>query len=250
MIGFQPICSGVAQHTLVADIGPGLVEPFVQAGPLAQEGFVGYFDGGTAGEGIKFGDETTLYRTGAHELKTDGSFESGSFTTTEFKVESDGDTFWLGDETGIPYGSMYQTGGGTFTTTLTDQSTWYELDAAVTNINAGELNLVTFPDDHYLRVSKAGRFTIQYTASVEINSVAGGAQHVELGIMVNGTEQGPGRSHWSFEATSTENDYGGIAILDLAINDEISIGAINDTSAAKILTVDHLNIVVTMVGGT
>jgi len=209
--------------------------------------------GGTAVEGIQFGSpDTNLYRSAASTLKTDDNFIALSLSTGEFEVEDDGDTFWVGDGTGVPYGAMYQTGGSTFTTTLTDQSTWYELDAATTNMNADELNMVTFPDDHYMEVAKAGRYTILYTASIEINSVAGGAQHIELGIMINGTEvvPGPGVSHWSFAAISTESAYSGIALLDLNADDEISIGAVNDSSAGKILTVDHLNVITTMEGGT
>lgn len=161
-----------------------------------------------------------------------------------------GDLFFTGTGTGLPYGNCYQTGGSTFTTTLTDQNTWYELNAATTNINAGELNAVTFPDDHYLLVEKAGRYSIDYSVEAEINSVAGGSQHIEADIMINGNIVAPGRTHHTFVASSTDHEFTGFAILDLAANDQISIGMQNTSSTGKVMTIDHFNLRVLHIGGT
>jgi hypothetical protein len=166
-----------------------------------------------------------------------------------FYTNAGGDSFWLGNGTGLPYGAMYQTDGSTFNVTMTTQNTWVELNAATTNINAGELNLCTFPDDHYVLAQKAGKYLINYHFTADIDSVAGGAQHIQAGIMLNGVIQLPGRTHWTFTATATESVFCGSAILTLRANEQASIGVVNTTSSSKILAVDHLNLNMTHIGG-
>ena len=160
------------------------------------------------------------------------------------------DLSFSGSGSGLPYGECHQTDRSTFNVTMTTQNVYVEVDAATTNINATELNLVTFPDDHYLLVEKAGKYFVAYQFLAEINSVAGGTQHVESAIMVNGTEvANKAIGHNEFSALGVEQNFQGHTILDLAANEQVSLGVVNTTSGAKILSIDHLNITLTQVGG-
>lgn len=169
-------------------------------------------------------------------------------------IQLGGDTYWVGAGTGLPFGEAHQTDGLTFVVTMTTANTYDEVDAdggGATNINATELNLVTFPDDHYLLVEKAGKYFVTYSFTGTINSVAGGIQHVESAFMVNGTQIADRAiGHNEFSATGRERNFQGHTILDLNVNDQVSLGIVNTTSSGKILTIDHLNITVTQTGGT
>ena len=160
-----------------------------------------------------------------------------------------GDTFWEGDGTGLFYGNMDQD-GGTFDVTLTDANTLYELDAATTNISPGPLNDISFPGDHFLKINTAGVYMIVWSLVTQINSVAGGDQHLEFEILINGSATNKGESHITLKNVVRELPCGSVTLLDLAVNDEISIGVTNTSSAGKIVTIDHLEMTVDMKGGT
>ncbi len=63
---------------------------------------------------------------------------------------SGGDTYWTGDGSGLPYGEM---GGDNIAhvVDIVSADTYVEIDG---DLVGGELNLVTFPDDHYCRFQK------------------------------------------------------------------------------------------------
>jgi hypothetical protein len=133
---------------------------------------------------------------------------------------------------------------------MTTTSTPVEVDAATTNIAATELNLVTFPGDHYLQVDKAGKYLCSYSFTGEIDSVAGGAQHVESGFMIDGVAvANRAIGHATFTALAQEDRLNGTTILTLTANQQVSLYIENTTSDGKVLTIDHLNIVVTQIGG-
>ena len=169
--------------------------------------------------------------------------------TLDLVVESDGDTYWTGDSSGLFYGNMDQS-SGTFDVTLADQNTWYELDAATTNIVAGPLNDVSFDGDHYLEINTAGVYKIDYSLIPMIDSVAQGDQHIEFQIFKNGSVTGKGETHVTFKNILRELPVASNTILDLAVDDEISVGARNTSSAGKVVTIDHLEMSLFMLGGT
>ena len=82
-----------------------------------------------------------------------------------------------------------------------------------------------------------------------IDSVSGGDQHVEFQIFKNGSVTGKGETHVTFKNILREIPVASNTILDLAVNDEISIGARNVSSSGKIITIDHLEMSIFMVGG-
>ncbi len=163
--------------------------------------------------------------------------------------EIGGDLYFVNDGSGLFYGNMDQD-AGTFDVNLTTQNVWVELDAATTNISAGPLNNIIFPDDHFLKINTAGVYVIAYSLIPMVDSVAGGDQHVEFQIFKNSSTTGKGETHVTFKNVLRELPVGSGTMLDLAVNDEISIGGRNTSSAGKVITIDHLEMSMNMVGGT
>ncbi len=195
------------------------------------------------------GDSTEVFNVSSGTVKdlTASTITVGS-PTTYLKVNSGADTYWVGDGTGLLYGNMDQA-VGTFDVTLTTVNDWEELDAETTNIAAGPLNDVSFPGDHFLKINTVGAYKIDYSLIPMIDSVSGGDQHVEFQIFKNGSVTGKGETHVTFKNILREIPVASNTILDLAVNDEISIGARNVSSSGKIITIDHLEMSIFMVGG-
>ena len=139
---------------------------------------------------------------------------------------------------------------GAFNVTLTTVNVWVEVDAATTNIVAGPLNDITFDGDHFLKVNTDGIYTIVYSLIPAIDSVAGGDQHVEFQVFKNSAVTGKGETHVTFKNILRELPVASDTLLDLAIGDEISIGARNTSSSGKVISVDHLEMTMVMVGGS
>ena len=166
-------------------------------------------------------------------------------TTNAMKVSNTGDVTFIGTS-GLVYGHMYT--NGTIAITLTDQSTWYELDGA-TAWTTGLLNGVTFTDPA-LTVTEPGMYEVIYTLSTDFSASPGATQQVEYGIMVGGSIQNEGRAHRTLANSTDTGHCSGVAILDLADNAVISLGAQNESAAGKTLHVEHGNMTVKLIGGT
>ncbi len=264
---FVELANNVALSVTSADVGSVVPVVKITAGDIVQLG-------------ANFREAGPPVRTYPVELyygylndTTDGSFKiirkDVSSDIVVFKIDHLGNTF-LGDggdtnfaqisatgdlifvgTAGLPFGECHQTDGATFDVTMTTVNVWAEVDAATTNISATDLNLVTFPDDHYLLCTIAGKYLVTYSFTAEIDSVAGGEQHVESGIMVNGSIQTDrGIGHEQYAAINKQRNLQGHAIIDVPTNGQISLALKNTTSSEKVLTIDHLNITVTQFGGT
>ncbi len=154
----------------------------------------------------------------------------------------DNDTFFTGDGSGLPYGSMSQENVPTSVTINTAGT--FEI---VTGMTGGETNLATFQNSQELKVLKAGRYFISW--AVSFNMASGSGQEVEGAIGKGGTEQSPGSSH---RTIGTGNDTGsmcGQAILDLAADDLITVMVTNESSTVSVV-VEHASLSLVQVGGT
>ncbi len=152
------------------------------------------------------------------------------------------DSYWTGDGSGIPYGHMYA--NGTIAVTITD-TTPVEVGDTFTT---GEVNLITFGANHYLTVTKAGRYKIDWSMSIAQNA-PGALIQCEQGIMIGNVAQVEGRAHRTIANSTDIGASAGTAILDLAASAQISLYVTNLTNATNI-DVEHANVTVTMVGGT
>lgn len=197
-------------------------------------------------DGTTTGDFRAESDTEANMLFLDASADllylGGS--TVGVKVAKGGDTTFLGDGSGLPYGSCYGNEIG-WTQANAAQDTWYEVSDA--DMADGELNLVTHDGSGKLTVSVAGRYLINYTCSAEV-SLPG--KHVQSGISVSGTESAAGISHYNAATANEQFNVSGTAILDLAANATIEISLRTTDTGTPDISVDHLNITVVMVGGS
>ncbi len=171
-----------------------------------------------------------------------GETKMGTVDTTHLEVDSTGDTFWLGDGSGLPHGSMFT--NDTITVSITDTTPVEVGDTWTT----GQVNLVTFGASHFLTVLKAGRYQIMWDMSFTQNTPSAKIE-VEGGIMIDGAYQTPGRAHRTLSNSTDVGNFCGLAILDLVANKQISLGLVNETNATDI-DVEHANVTVMMVGGT
>lgn len=182
------------------------------------------------------------------DTQPDGTDFDVTIKTGAGQVQIGGDTFWTGDG-GIIFGSMYIPGVDIIVSIANANPT--EIAASGDGWSAGELNLVTFPtggDEHYLAVTKAGKYKVDW--SISGHTGAGGATGVHGGIMINGVAQrNNGEAH---RDVSNSNDDGNIAsrsIIDCPNGTEqislwISIDNSNDFHA------EHGTMTITQVGGT
>ncbi|MCK5016008.1 MAG: hypothetical protein KAS32_02960 [Candidatus Peribacteraceae bacterium] len=166
-------------------------------------------------------------------------------TTTYLESDATGNTFWVGDGTGIPHGNMWNHDTAT-TVTISATNTPTQVPSGYT---VGQLNLTTFQNAREIVVTKAGIYDVVWDISF---TAASANQEIEGSIMVNGTSIGPtagGTAHRRISTATDTGSMGGTTTLDLAANDIISLAVTNETSTANVI-VEHSNMKIDMVGGT
>jgi len=216
-------------------------------------------DSGTSNDGMFFGTakDTDWFRSAAGILKTTGAIDANSLTTTEFTVEPDGDTFWAGDGTGVPYGHMYAFETST-NVTINTADQWEEVTIGMTT--GANLNEVEFQNSHELKVNKAGRYFIPWSLSIE--AAAGAPPEVMGSITVGGADAGvaigststtakEAASHGTIFTVGKSINLSGATIVDLDADDVVSFVVLNESGGAGAadLIIEHANMTITMVGG-
>lgn len=159
-----------------------------------------------------------------------------------FILEVDGSINYLGDGSGPPYGAMGQENEPT-TVTINSSGT----AEIVGGQEGGETNNVIFQNSQELRILKAGRYLITWALS--FNMTSGSGQEVEGAIGKGGVAQSQGSAH---RKIGTANDTGamcGNTILDLAVNNLITIMVTNETSTVNVV-IAHASLSLMQVGGT
>tara|TARA_Y100000310_G_scaffold328225_1_gene396031 strand:+ start:72 stop:989 length:918 start_codon:yes stop_codon:yes gene_type:complete len=117
------------------------------------------------------------------------------------------------------------------------------------NITAGETSNTTFQNDQEILITIEGRYKIDYSVSVR----AGVGQHIVAGIGKGGTVQNCGQAHSVMPAGNAETTIASTAILDLAVNDTISIMIDNESgnaTPANDVDIEHISLSLIQVGGT
>jgi hypothetical protein len=203
--------------------------------------FYGTITTGAARKAFILDDGARLTSTKVPVAYTNGRLIDSSFY-------SDGsDNWWVGDGTGIPYGSFYGNEISFSTGALTAPQ--YVI-IADTDCVQGEVNLTTYTDaGTTLTISKAGRYKIDWALSAESGTAN---THILGGIMINSTTvlQAAGRNHFESTAAGRQVAMSGTAIIDCPNGSEvIGVGVGSDVDNVTI-TVDHVNLTITMVGGT
>ena len=194
--------------------------------------------------------------TFSHSLTVADVITGKSITTTDFIVEVDGDTYWVGAGAGLAYGLMYVDITQTIIVALTDDTPTEVEDDGTTSAEdgwlGGGLNLVTFPSggtEHYLAVIKAGVYKADWDLSF---NMANPGANVEIhgGVAVNDTPQrNNGEAHRTIANNSDTGNMGATATINCTNgNEEISLWLENTTNDADV-TVVHGNLSIMLVGG-
>ena len=181
---------------------------------------------------------------------------TGSFTTSEFTVEADGDTFWTGAGTGIPYGHMYVDGTQSIIVALTLNTPTEVEDDGTTSAEdgwlAGDLNLITFPTggtEHYLTIGKSGIYHITWNLSFKMVTGAANTQ-IHAGLAVNTTTFVRNRceAHRTISNNSDIGNMGGTCMRELIDGSQISLWMENTTNSND-ADIVHGSLTALMVGG-
>jgi hypothetical protein len=92
-------------------------------------------------------------------------------------------------------------------------------------------------------------YQVVYSVSAQC-SVAG--KHIEAGIEISGSGSatGDGRCHVDSPTGNTQITLSSVTILDLAANDTIEIALRTTDIGAPTISIDHINITLTQIGGT
>ena len=191
---------------------------------------------------------------GDHDVETDltvgndatvtGITTTDSLTTVEFEVEADGDTFWVGSGTGVPYGECY--GDEIAWTQVAVQDTWYDISDA--DMSSDELNLVTHDGSGKLTLTKAGVYQVGY--SMVLQSSAANS-HMQLALTINdsATPHVSTVTHYETKFANQETSVFHMAILTVTAGQTINAMILSEDAGTPTLTIHDLHIIVTMIGG-
>jgi parallel beta-helix repeat protein len=185
------------------------------------------------------------------------TIDTGYFTTTSASAvaisakdstaerRTTGDHIYIGAGSGVPYGDCYGVHIAWSQATAV-QNTWYNISDA--DMTEGELNLVTGDGAGKLTVTHAGRYLITYGITMEV-SVAN--DHIETGIEISGSGSAvaSGQSHFENKFANEEEVAAGTTVLSLAAGATIEVSIRTIDGGTPTLSVQSLNITVTMVGG-
>ncbi len=191
-------------------------------------------------------------------LRTTAGAILGNNSTTILTVETDGDTFWTGAGTGLPYGHMYVDGTQAIIVALTLNTPTEIEDDGTTSAEdgwlAGDLNLMTFPTagtEHYITITKAGVYHITWNLSFKMVTGAANTQ-IHAGLAIDSTTFRRNRceAHRTISTNTDTGNMSGSCMIDLPNgNEELSLWIENTTNSnnAEIL---HGSLTVVMAGGT
>ncbi len=193
--------------------------------------------------------------TGTNLLKAETRF--GSSTAYEV-IETDGDTFWVGAGTGLPYGHMYVDGTQAIRVALTLNTPTEVEDDGTTSAEdgwlAGDLNLITFPTggtEHHITITKAGVYLINWNISFTMVTGAANTQ-IHGGLTVDSTTfiRDKCEGHRTISNNTDTGHMSGSCIVDLPNgNEELSLWMENTTNSND-ADVSHGSLVAVQVGGT
>lgn len=188
-------------------------------------------------------------------LKTTTIGDGGA--STYLTVDGSGNTWWIGAGTGLPYGHMYVDGTQSIIVALTLNTPTEIEDDGTTSAEdgwlAGDLNLITFPTggtEHYITVTKAGVYSINWNISFKMVTGAANTQ-IHMGLAVDGTAiRDKCEAHRTISNNIDTGNAAGSCLVDLPNgNEELSIWMENTTNSNDAEVV-HGSLVAVQVGGT
>ncbi len=143
---------------------------------------------------------------------------------------------------GIPHGSMYNHDTPT-TVTISSSNTAVRIPSGFT---AGQTKNVTFANARELVVLKAGRYLIAWQISFQ--AAAGSNMDIEGFIMIDNVMNTQASAHRKIGTGTDTGSMSGVCILNLAANQVVSLGVLNETDTNNIV-IEHANLGLVQVSG-
>ena len=190
------------------------------------------------GEDLKISSDGT---NGIIDVETD--LRLGSATATYVNIETDGDMFFVGGSSGLPYGSCYGAHIG-WAQASAAQNTWYNISDA--DMADGVLNLVTHDGSGKLTVIKAGRYLINYSISLDCSE---NDTHLETGIEITNSGSANAAGICCFDTYERLQSVSGTAVISLAANATIEVAIRTTDAGTPDISVQDINLTVVQVGG-
>lgn len=172
------------------------------------------------------------------------------------KIDDNGNIAPVGTG-GLNFGHIYVDGAQTIIVALSQNTPAEVKDDGTTSLDdgwlAGELNGTTFPtggDEHYISVTKAGRYAVTWDMSfAQVAPAAAVEGHG--GIAIDGTaKRYSGEAHRTLANGLDTGNMGATAIIDCPNgNEQISLWLMNTTNNGD-MEVEHGNINAVLIGGT
>lgn len=177
---------------------------------------------------------------------------SGGAPTTYTTMEPDGDTFWTGEGSGLPFGGIFVEGVDVGIT-LAAQDTYYQVTAwSPGGVGAScEANMTT-PDasNDHITILKAGKYLVTF----HVSCYSAAKNEYEFEVFVNNGATGYPCTE-VYRTTSVASAVGAVSgqsLVDFAANDTVELWVERKDGAAvsKTLTIRQATISVIQVGGT
>ena len=143
----------------------------------------------------------------------------------------------------LPYGSFK--GNNIAWTQVAAQNVWYTISD--TDIVLGVENKMTFQNNQEFKITVAGFYKIYYYISAE-SSTANKRLHTAPGV--NGTPQPDGQTGRILATPNEEGSWSGGAILQLAVDDLVSVQIQTEDAGNPTLTVEHVGLTIFEIGKT
>lgn len=153
----------------------------------------------------------------------------------------DGNTYWVGAGSGLPYGSMYNHDTSTIVT-IGAMNTATRVPDGFTQ---GQVNLTTFQNAREIVIDKAGRYKIDWSISF---TTVNANQEIEGFPMINNVMNIQASAHRRIATGTDTGDMSGVCVLDLSASDVVALGVLNETSASNII-IEHSNMTIIHIGG-
>lgn len=179
--------------------------------------------------------------TDRFKIDAAGVTRIGAPGTTDFTTEADGNSYWVGAGTGLPYGSLYMH-EATQTVDLVENTY-----VKITGFTTGLMNNVSIVSDAF-RPGVVGVYKIDWQIS---GDAAMGNEDMEIAIFFNGGEVADGNSRFHVPVTAgNEFSVSGSAIVDITSTGQDIDLRIKNLTSSNDVDLFHANFNLVQIGGT
>jgi hypothetical protein len=141
---------------------------------------------------------------------------------------------------GRTYGGFY-VDDGSIATTLTTDNVYYPV---MSGMSTGDVKNVTFQNSRELKIISAGLYRVDVSITASCNNANEVIEVVVLGGAAGTTANVKTLAAAEFITVNKNYHISGFGFMTCAVDDLIRIGLENETSAGKIVTIRHANLII------